>query len=97
MCLVRVAGQHWHHSCIKATLPDLIVCCLHTAAEVLAEALPGTHVFKAFNTIGTNHMLHPDGSHISGEQLTMMYAGGPEGKDIVEKVCWLCKLNTGLG
>jgi hypothetical protein len=28
----------------------------------------------------------PDGSLINGQQLTMLFAGGPGGKDIAEKV-----------
>lgn len=57
-----------------------------SGGEVFSEALPGSHVFKAFNTIGDNQMEHGDGSAISGQQLTMMFAGGPEGKDKVEEL-----------
>lgn len=45
---------------------------------MLAELLPDTHVFKAFNTVGVEHMAHPDGSLINDQQLSMMFAGGPE-------------------
>jgi hypothetical protein len=48
---------------------------LPDTGEELARLLPGAHVFKAFNTIGVEHMVHPDGSLISGQRLTMMFAG----------------------
>ncbi|GLC35776.1 hypothetical protein PLESTB_000493000 [Pleodorina starrii] len=57
-----------------------------SGGEVLADALPDTHVFKAFNTIGTNHMAQADGSSLCGEQLSMMFAGGPGGRDLAEEV-----------
>ncbi|KXZ42074.1 hypothetical protein GPECTOR_210g417 [Gonium pectorale] len=53
---------------------------------MLAEALPDSHVFKAFNTVGFYHMAKPDGSAISGEQLTMLFAGGPAGRGAAEEV-----------
>lgn len=53
---------------------------------MLAEALPNTHVYKAFNTLGVEHMVAPDGARISGEQLTLLVAGGPEGREAVEQV-----------
>ncbi len=49
-----------------------------TGGEVLAAALPGTHVFKAFNTVGAEQLGNADGSNINGEQLSMLIAGGPE-------------------
>lgn len=45
-------------------------------------------MFKAFNTIGVDQMEHPDGSLVTGQQLTMMIAGGPEGRDLAEQVSW---------
>lgn len=57
-----------------------------SGGEVLAEALPNTHVYKAFNTLGVEHMVAPDGARISGEQLTLLVAGGPEGREAVEQV-----------
>lgn len=33
------------------TLPYAFLHASHPGGEVLAEALPGTHVFKAFNTV----------------------------------------------
>ncbi|GFR41283.1 hypothetical protein Agub_g1798 [Astrephomene gubernaculifera] len=57
-----------------------------SGGEVLAEALPNTPVYKAFNTIGVNHMDHADGSLLTGQQLTMMFAGGPQGRELVEEV-----------
>ncbi|GIL99382.1 hypothetical protein Vretimale_4555, partial [Volvox reticuliferus] len=57
-----------------------------SAGEVLSEVLPDTAVYKAFNTIGANQMEHADGSGITGEQLTMMFAGGPDHKGLVEEV-----------
>ena len=38
----------------------------------------GTYVYKAFNTIGVEHMAHPDGELIAGERLRMMFAGEAE-------------------
>lgn len=46
--------------------------------EVLAAALPGTNVFKAFNTVGAEQLGSGDGSNINGTQLSMLMAGGPE-------------------
>ncbi|GLI68955.1 hypothetical protein VaNZ11_013482 [Volvox africanus] len=57
-----------------------------SAGEVLSEALPDTAVYKAFNTIGANQMERADGSGITGQQLTMMFAGGPDQKELVEEV-----------
>ncbi|KAL6757504.1 hypothetical protein V8C86DRAFT_2624335 [Haematococcus lacustris] len=50
------------------------------------SAYPGLEVFKAFNTIATKQMEHPDGSLVDGKQHSMMFAGGPEGRDIAEQV-----------
>lgn len=41
----------------------------------------GTHVFKAFNTIGVEHMAHPGGELIAGERLQCLFAGPPEQQD----------------
>lgn len=57
-----------------------------SGGEALAAALPNTAVYKAFNTIGAHHMDHADGSHITGQQLTMMFAGGPDRRAEVEEV-----------
>ncbi|GAB4817922.1 hypothetical protein N2152v2_004968 [Parachlorella kessleri] len=61
-----------------------------SAAEVLQQTLPGTYVYKAFNTIGVEHMAHPNGELIAGKRLSMMFAGPAEyhGKcaEIVEAV-----------
>ncbi len=54
--------------------------------ELLASFLPDTHVFKAFNTIGAEHMEFPGGELMSGQQLSMLLAGGPEGRNIAEQV-----------
>jgi len=51
-----------------------------SAGEVLSEALPGSFVFKAFNTIGVEHMSRGDGRLIQGEQLSMAFAG-PDDED----------------
>ncbi len=108
------------------------------AGELLAEALPGTHVFKAFNTVGVQQLevrgCHtpsypaacaralvcmpaaacaasgrrgppaanpappswqaPEGYLIGGQQLTMLYAGCAEGKDIVEQVSTHCRTHS---
>lgn len=55
-----------------------------SGGEALQALLPDTHVFKAFNTIGAEHMTAGDGSLINGQQLSMLYAGGSEGKEHVE-------------
>jgi 8-hydroxy-5-deazaflavin:NADPH oxidoreductase len=39
-----------------------------SGGEVIAECLPHAHVFKAFNTIGVEHMAKPEG-------IQMMFAG----------------------
>lgn len=49
-----------------------------SGGEVLADALPNAFVFKAFNTVGAGLMLVPDGSTVTGEQLTMLFAGPKE-------------------
>lgn len=59
---------------------------LLSGGEVLAAALPTAYVYKAWNTVGAEQMVHPDGSLISGEQLVMMYAGAAEKKDIAAKL-----------
>jgi hypothetical protein len=87
-------GSHARrHPHIKPPLPPP----RSTGAEVLQDALPGTYVYKAFNTIGVEHMPHgEDGSSIpgwSGGQLAMLLAGSEERKDvakgIVEALGWL--------
>ncbi|KAG2499286.1 hypothetical protein HYH03_002864 [Edaphochlamys debaryana] len=57
-----------------------------SAGEVLAAALPNSVVYKAFNTVGVEHMSHPDGSLITGQQLSMLFCGGPERLEEVEEV-----------
>ncbi|EFJ41953.1 hypothetical protein VOLCADRAFT_107469 [Volvox carteri f. nagariensis] len=57
-----------------------------SAGELLAEELPDTFVYKAFNTIGANLMAQGDGSSLNGQQLTMMFAGSSENKALVEEV-----------
>lgn len=57
-----------------------------SAGEMLAAALPDSHVFKAFNTIGVEHMDAADGHKINGQQLTMLYAGPEEGRATAEEV-----------
>jgi hypothetical protein len=50
-----------------------------------ANPLPAeTYVFKAFNSIPVELMRRPDGSSISGQRLTAMFAGGPRGADVAE-------------
>jgi 8-hydroxy-5-deazaflavin:NADPH oxidoreductase len=51
-----------------------------SAGEVLAAALPHSFVYKAFNTIGAEHMAAADGSRIFADPaasgpLTMLFAG----------------------
>ncbi|CAN0067508.1 unnamed protein product [Phaeothamnion confervicola] len=53
-----------------------------SAAEVLQAALPPeARVFKAFNSTGVEHMSHPDGLLISGDRLTMLFAGDAKEKE----------------
>jgi predicted dinucleotide-binding enzyme len=60
-----------------------------SAGEVLSAALPKSHVFKAFNTIGADLMSVADGSTIEGYQghrLTMLIAGPSEGRHLAEAI-----------
>jgi len=57
-----------------------------SSGEVLATRLPGAHVFKAFNTIGVEHMHAADGRYITCERLTMLMAGAEEGRPLAEAV-----------
>lgn len=57
-------------------------------------ALPSSHVFKAFNTIGVEHLAAPEGADVFGSEvaaaaqgpISMLYAGGPEGRDTAAAV-----------
>ena len=53
------------------------------AGEVIAAALPHTHVYKAFNTVGCKHMRAADGSRLGSPTpaLTMTMIGGAEVSD----------------
>lgn len=59
-----------------------------SGGEMCAKALPSSFVFKAFNTIGAEHMGTPDGSLIPGSvgPLTMLFAGDASKKDIAASV-----------
>ncbi|KAI8473334.1 MAG: hypothetical protein J3K34DRAFT_411055 [Monoraphidium minutum] len=65
-----------------------------SAGEMLQEALPSAYVFKAFNTIGFEHMAAPRGDAVFGGAavaaergpITMLFAGAPERKDAVAEV-----------
>lgn len=50
---------------------------------MLQQALPGTYVYKAFNTIGLEHLAQPS---IDGTKLTMLIAGAPEKRDVAEAI-----------
>ena len=52
----------------------------HSSPAQCSPWLPpaGTYVYKAFNCIGVEHMAHPGGELITGERLTMLFAGPPE-------------------
>lgn len=57
--------------------------------EVLQQYLPDATVYKAFNTVGVGLMPHGDGATIegwSGGQLSMLYAGGPDKRDVAERI-----------
>ncbi|GAB4146331.1 MAG: NADPH-dependent F420 reductase [Candidatus Promineifilaceae bacterium] len=54
----------WDNGPVKAVNPS--------AAEKIAGWLPGSHVVKAFNTIGAEHMLQPD---FDGEPADMFICG----------------------
>ena len=47
-----------------------------SSAELLARALPGTHVVKAFNCIGTSGMADP---HFAGQAASLFLAGDDPG------------------
>ncbi|KAL4418746.1 hypothetical protein ABPG77_006419 [Micractinium sp. CCAP 211/92] len=49
-----------------------------SSAEVLQDALPESFVFKAFNTVGLEHMAAPAGKLVNRRRLTLMYAGAEE-------------------
>eukprot|EP00887_Chlorella_sp_A99_P005451 scaffold1.g5451.t1 len=57
-----------------------------SAAEVLQSALPATDVHKSFNTTGVEHLAHPDGTRVTGQRLTMLFAGAPERQDVAARV-----------
>ncbi|CAM9944460.1 unnamed protein product [Discosporangium mesarthrocarpum] len=57
-----------------------------SGAEILQEAVPTAKIVKAFNTIGQEHMVHPDGSEITGVKLTMLFACDPEVKDAAAQI-----------
>jgi hypothetical protein len=52
--------------------------------EVLAEALPDTYVFKAFNSVGSEML--GDAERLMGEPITMLYAGPEEKKEVAAGV-----------
>ena len=62
-----------------------------SGGEVVSAALPKSYVFKAFNTIGVEHMGHGDGSQVTGEQLSMLFCGPEDKKEVVEEII------TGVG
>lgn len=65
-----------------------------SAGELLQSALPSSHVFKAFNTIGSEHMATPQGDRVFGGAaaaeergpLTMMFAGAEAKRDVAEAI-----------
>lgn len=63
-----------------------------SGGEILDKALPESYVYKAFNTVGAEHMEAADGRLIPGGApggaLTMLFCGPGEAKEceIVEKV-----------
>ena len=55
---------------------------IRSGGEVLAAALPSSAVYKAFNSVGVEHMKHPEGSALGGnggerEREDMLVAGDP--------------------
>lgn len=69
------------------TVSRLVCDGINSGGEELQRALPGTIVYKGFNTIGLEHMYHSEGDLIQpGTRLTMMYAGGPGKQEVAEQV-----------
>lgn len=53
----------------------------------MASALPDTHVFKAFNSVGYELMAAADGKTLGlSTPLTMLMAGPEQGRDVAEAV-----------
>lgn len=57
----------------------------HVGAEELQAKLPETHVYKAFNTIGSLHMNKEGASMLNRTEMVMLYCGADDRKELVEK------------
>ena len=50
----------------------LLTSCCAAGGELLQAALPSSHVYKAYNTLGDNIMVNPE---VLGVPVTMLFAG----------------------
>jgi 8-hydroxy-5-deazaflavin:NADPH oxidoreductase len=64
-----------------------------SAGELFQAALPKSFVFKAFNTVGLNHLGNPDGSLVPGRAdslgpLKMLYCGPLEQREAAAQIIY---------
>lgn len=90
-CPLNSALPVWQHRPAAAyTRVQASAKALHCVRPTFTQdALPESFVFKAFNTIGLEHMAHPSGEGVFGGgaaaaargPLTMLFAGAPEKRE----------------